>query len=131
MKWENRDINVVEETNIPKFSKPDDLGTPLRLFESFFDVLVDMIVGYSKLYGHREKAETFTNETFRLFLGMLLLSGCHEFSDCKMYLETPPILLYKQGLIPCLVIRLSVFFKISIYVTMNNLISKNSRSTTP
>ena len=45
-KWENRDINVVEQANIPHFSKLDDIGTPLRLFESFFvDVLVDMIVG--------------------------------------------------------------------------------------
>ena len=46
MKLENRDINVVEQANIPQFSKLDDVGTPLRLFESFFDdVLVDMIVG--------------------------------------------------------------------------------------
>ena len=45
-KWENRDINVVEQANIPHFSKLDDIGTPLRLFESFFiDVLADMIVG--------------------------------------------------------------------------------------
>ena len=45
-KWENRDINVVQQANIPHFSKLDDIGAPLRLFESFFvDVLVDMIVG--------------------------------------------------------------------------------------
>ena len=34
-----------------------------------------MIGGYTKLYGHREKAGTsfeITNETFCLFLGMLL-----------------------------------------------------------
>ena len=39
-----------------------------------------MAVGYTKLYGHREKADTIfeiTIETFRLFLGMLPLSGCH------------------------------------------------------
>ena len=36
MKWENRDANVVEEANIPKFSKLDNIGTPLRLFELFF-----------------------------------------------------------------------------------------------
>ena len=36
-----------------------DIGTPLRLFKSIFiDVLVDMIIGYTKLYGHREKADT-------------------------------------------------------------------------
>ena len=50
MKWGNRDINVVEQINIPQFSKLDDVGTPLRFFESFFDdVLVDVILGYTKL----------------------------------------------------------------------------------
>ena len=45
MKWRNGDINVVEQANIPKFSKPDNLGTPLRLFESFFDdALVDRLL---------------------------------------------------------------------------------------
>ena len=51
MKWENRDINVVDWTNIPKSSKLDDIVTPLRLFELFFDdVLVDMNIGSTKLY---------------------------------------------------------------------------------
>ena len=55
----NRDINIVEQSNIPKFSKLDDTETPLRLFETFLhDVLVDMIAGYTKLYGLREKADT-------------------------------------------------------------------------
>ena len=36
MMWENRDINVVEWENIPKFSALDDLATPLRLVELFF-----------------------------------------------------------------------------------------------
>ena len=59
MKWGNRDINVVEETNIPKFSKLKNIETPVRLFELFFDnALLDMIVGYTKLYDHREKADT-------------------------------------------------------------------------
>ena len=54
MKWRNCDINVLEQVNIPQF-----IGIPLRLFESFFvNMLVDMIVGYTKLYGHREKADT-------------------------------------------------------------------------
>ena len=35
MKWENRDINVVEWANIPKFTVPDDLVIPLRLLEFF------------------------------------------------------------------------------------------------
>ena len=59
MNWENRDINVVEQATIPQFSNLRDKWTPLRLFESFFDgALVDMIVGYIKLYGYREKADT-------------------------------------------------------------------------
>ena len=59
MKWESWDINVVERADVSKFSKLDDIGTPLRLFELFFDdALVDMIVGYTKLYSHRKKADT-------------------------------------------------------------------------
>ena len=57
MKWANCDINVVEWANSPKFSTLDDIVTPLRLLELFFDdVLLDMIFGYTKLYSHREKA---------------------------------------------------------------------------
>ena len=45
---------------------------------------------------YREKADVQyfknTNETFRLFLSMLLLSGSHKLPDRKMYWETPPIL---------------------------------------
>ena len=89
MKWENRDINVVERANIPNFNKLDDMVTPLRLLKLLFDgVLVDMIVGYSKLHSHREKADIsfeITNEKIRLFLSMLLLSGCHKLPDRKMY----------------------------------------------
>ena len=58
MKWENGDINVLEKVNIPKFSKFYNIETHLRLFESFFaDVLVDMIVGDTKLNGYRKKAD--------------------------------------------------------------------------
>ena len=49
------------QANITKFrdSTFHDIETPLRLFESIFvDVLVDMIIGYTKLYGHREKVDT-------------------------------------------------------------------------
>ena len=59
MKWENQDINGAEQANITKFRELDDIVTPLRLFESFLDdALVDMIVNYTKLYDHREKAGT-------------------------------------------------------------------------
>ena len=63
-----------EQANIPKLSKLDDIGTLLRHFELFFDdALADMIVDYSNLCGHREKADTnfeTTNEKFRSFLDM-------------------------------------------------------------
>ena len=62
MKWENRDIDVAEQAKIPNFSKISDIGILLRLFKiilwwciSWYD---DMVVGYIKLYGHREKADT-------------------------------------------------------------------------
>ena len=59
MEWENCDINVLQQANIPQFNRLDNIGTPLRLFESFFvNMLVDMIVAYTKLYGHREKTDT-------------------------------------------------------------------------
>ena len=92
MKWEYYDINGVEQTNIPKFSMLDDRVTPLRVLELFFDnVLVDMIVGYTKLYSHRLKADiNFEIKKIRLFLSMLLLCGCHKLPDCKMYWETTP-----------------------------------------
>ena len=82
--------NFVEQANIPKFSKLDDIGTaPLRRFELFFvDALFDLIAGYTKLYSHEEKADTtceITNKTFHLFLGMVLLSGCNKLPDRKMY----------------------------------------------
>ena len=46
---------------------------------------------------------------------------------CRMYLDATPdtfLLLREQGLIQCLVIRSNVFFRISIYVTMNDLIKR-------
>ena len=77
MKWKNCDINVLEQANTPKFRKLDDIVTPLRLLKLFFDhVLVDMIIGYTKLYSHREKAVInfeIINEKIRLFLSMLLV----------------------------------------------------------
>ena len=58
MKWENRDVNVVERAIIQKFSKLDNTVTPLGLLELFIDdVLLDMIVGYTKLYSHRGKVD--------------------------------------------------------------------------
>ena len=66
---ENRDINIVQPENFPKFSKLDDIVTSLRLLELFFDdVLVDMMFGCTKLYSHRVKADfsfKITNEKIR------------------------------------------------------------------
>ena len=60
MKWEICDINIVEWANIPKFSKQDDIVTPFRLLELFFGyVLVDMIIGYTKLHSQRENRHWF------------------------------------------------------------------------
>ena len=99
MKWETRDIDVVERANTEKFSKLDNIVTPLRLPELFFDdVLVDMVVGYTKLHSHREKADISfktADEKIWLFFSMLLLSGCHCFKTIKfigrryeIYLDT-------------------------------------------
>ena len=73
LEWENRDINVVKGANISKFSKLNDIVTPIIILWScvFNDVLVDTIVGYTKLYSHREKADIsseITDEKIRLFL---------------------------------------------------------------
>ena len=55
-KWTNRDFNAIESAKFLNFSTLDDIVTPLRFLELFFDdVLVDMIFGYTKLYSHREK----------------------------------------------------------------------------
>ena len=90
-KWETRDINVVERSNTEKFSKIDNIVTAVRLLKLLFnDVLVDMIVGYNKLYSHREKTDfsfEITNEKICLFLSILLLSGCHKLLVRKMYWE--------------------------------------------
>ena len=53
------DINVIERANTPKFRKLDHIVIPLRIPELFFDdVLIDMIVGCTKLYSHKEKEDT-------------------------------------------------------------------------
>ena len=55
---------VVEQANIPKFNKLGVIGTPRIIFEPLFDdALVNMIVAYTKLYGHREKTDT-SSENF-------------------------------------------------------------------
>ena len=105
MKWENCDINVVEPIN--------EIVTRLRPLELFFDdALVNKIVGYTKLYSHREKAGVsfeITNEKNCFCLSMLRLRGCLSFQTIKRFGRKLPILLCKEGLIRCLVIHSSVF----------------------
>ena len=48
-------------------------------------------------YASIERKQTYssfenTDETFRLFLRMLLLSGSHKLADHEMYWETPLII---------------------------------------
>ena len=85
------DVHGVQQANILKFSKLDDIVTPVRLLELFLDdVLIDMIIGYTNLYSHRGKVDIgleITNEKIRLLLSMLLLGGC-KFPDHKMHWET-------------------------------------------
>ena len=94
MKWENCDINVAERANIPKVSKLDNIVTPLRLPELFFDdVLVGMTVSYTKLYSHREKVDVsfeITSKKIRLFLNMLLLRGSQKLPEREICWETTP-----------------------------------------
>ena len=56
--WGNRDINVAEQTFQSLISQPmqGPLSNFLKLF--FDDALVEMVVDYTKLNGHREKADT-------------------------------------------------------------------------
>ena len=64
---------------------------PLSDFESFFDdALVDFVRLLTDSCTFIERKQTCTsfrnsNETFRLLLRMLLLSGCHKLADNKMY----------------------------------------------
>ena len=46
-----------------------------------------MIIGDTKLYSHRVKADIIfkiTNEKIRILLSMLLVSGCHKFPERKI-----------------------------------------------
>ena len=92
--WRNGDLKSKEQSNMPKPQRKDELGTPLSLFEIYFDdALVTQLVKFTKLYGQREKGDCsfdLSNEKFRLFLGILLLSGYHKLPHRRMYWETTP-----------------------------------------
>ena len=49
MKLESCDINVAERANIPKFTKLDEIATPLRLELFFDDALVDVTLDNEQL----------------------------------------------------------------------------------
>ena len=67
---------------MPKLQRTGKLGTPLSLSEIYSDdALVTQIVEFTKLYKQREKGDSsfdLSNVKFRLFLGILLLSGYHK-----------------------------------------------------
>ena len=92
MQWANRDINVVEWAKILKFSALDNLVTPLRLLEIFF--ATHQLIWFLAISGYTvEKAGVsfeITNKNIRLFLSMLLLTGCYKLPDHKMYWEAAP-----------------------------------------
>ena len=93
-------INVLEQANIPQFSRLDDMGTPLRLFET-------------------------SHEIFRLFVGMLLLSGSYKLPDGNIYQET-----FLDTFVKVMSDSMpgfnKVFFEISVIVATKNLIDKNN-----
>ena len=100
--------------------------TPLKFPEFFFDyILVNMIVGYTKLYSNREKASInfeITNEKNRLFLSMLLHSGCLMVPDRKTYWEkTPRYFIVTRSVSMSLYTFESILIGISIFVTAKNL----------
>ena len=87
-------INTSKTPLITSQQYSGNIVIPLRFPEFFFDdVLVNMIIGYTKFYSHREKAGIsfeITNEKIRSFLSMLLHSGCLMIPDCKTYWEKIP-----------------------------------------
>ena len=76
------------------FNNINDIVAPLRFLELVFeDISVDMIFSYFNLYRHTEKVDIsseITDEKIRLFLSMLLLSGCHKPPESKTYWEKTP-----------------------------------------
>ena len=100
------------------------LLTLLKLF--FDDVLVEVI----------QRKQIFVlkllMKKIAYFQACYYLVGAMSFQTVKYIRRRPLVLLCKQGLIQCFVIRSSVFFGIFIFVTTNNLINKtNSRSSFP
>ena len=66
-----------------------ELGTSLSFFKICFDdAIVTQIVGIIKPYGQREKGDRkfdLSNQKFRLFLDILLLSGYHKLPHHRIY----------------------------------------------
>ena len=81
MKWENRDINVVERANTPKFSKLGNKLIPLRLLELLFDdVLVHMIGTVIKESLVMRFDVEDTEQACRASLGLHSFTGCDTVS---------------------------------------------------
>ena len=109
MKGKNRDIIIAKQGNIPNFSKVDNIVTPLRLLELFFDYVFDMIFGNPKFYIIERKQALFLKLLLKLFAywyACYWLVGTISFPCIG---RQPPIPLCKQGLIQCFLIYASVF----------------------
>ena len=96
-------------------------------------VVVFSLFGASKyLIGHSRDLRRFTKalqlfkaSSFRYEVGKLISKLPYR----KMHWAKPPDNFVQACLIQCLVVRLSVFFEISIVVTTNNMIKKTSLKT--
>ena len=85
----NRDIDVVEWTNIPKFSAVDDLLTPVRLLDLFF-VTFQLIWFLATSSCTVEKAGInfeIANDKIWLFY---LITGYLKLPDHRMHWEVTP-----------------------------------------
>ena len=140
MKWKNRDINVVVLANIPKFSKLDDIGTPLTLFDLFFDEqwLIWLLAAPSCTVIER-KLERKQTLVFKLLMRYFAYSWAYyglvadiSFQTVECIRRTSPKLLYMPYLILFHLMHLRVFWIIYIFVATNNLINKtNSQTSVP
>lgn len=86
--WTNNDM----KSNLPDFPPmygPKQMYTPIEAFSLFFDnEVIDMLVNYSNMYAnsHNRNGDISDNE-FRCFLGVLLLSGYSSHPRRSMYWE--------------------------------------------
>ena len=133
MKQENGDINAVEQAHFPKFSKLDNIEASLSFLNHslIMHQLILLLATPSCMVIVRKHLLVLKllMKHFSSFQACYCLVGAISFYSVKCVGTRPSILLYYQYESQCPVIRLSVFFEISMFVTRNNQINKaNSRS---